>query len=177
MASRLLILDPQAGWVRRHVQVESTFRLLADWVTDHDLWARVWVTAFYNDEASPFRRLMMRWTAFQSAQDWTLLEPYATRAAKIIPRNTYGLPEAFWRKARRSNVDHIVLAGVETDASICKTAMDAFDRGIGVTVVPSWTASAYGPSGHTHGLAILRKVLGSQHLMTEGEALKILRGE
>ncbi|AEJ38883.1 putative amidase [Sulfobacillus acidophilus TPY] len=175
MASRLLILDPQVGWARRHVQVESTFRLLANWLTVHDLWPRVWITAFYNDEASPFRRLMARWTDFQSAEDWTLLEPYATRTVEVIRRNTYGLPEAFWQTARLSHVDRIVLAGVETDASVCKTAMDAFDRGIGVDIVPSWTASAYGSSGRAHGLAILRKVLGSQHVITEEEALKILR--
>jgi len=176
MASRLLILDPQVGWARRHVQVASTFRLLADWLTRHDLWDRVWITAFYNDEASPFRQLMMWWTDFQSAQDWALLEPYAIRATHVVRRNTYGLPDIFWQNMRLSNVDRMVLAGVETDASVCKTAMDAFDRGIGVDVVPSWTASAYGPSGQAHGLAILRKVLGSRHLITEEEALKILGG-
>lgn len=79
-----------------------------------------------------------------------------------------------WDYFSRHNVRQMVLTGLETDATIVKTAMDAFDRHLAVYVPPHLVASTYGPLGQENGLAILKKVLGRDHFLNESQVHQLL---
>ena len=74
------------------------------------------------------------------------------------------MPPSFWKELRSKRVDELLITGVETDASVIKTAMDAFDRGINSWIIAELVGSTYGKDGQEAGLRIARKVLGKDHV-------------
>ena len=150
------------------------FDRLSEWLTEEHLWKYVSIACFSNDEDCPFRELLSWWQGFQGDSDKPILDAYES-APHMFVHNTYGLPESYWQYLVDSGVNALILSGVETDATISKVAMDAFDRGIRVFVVPDFLASTYGEAGHTAGLLILRKVLGRDHILSVDEARNMLR--
>jgi len=134
------------------------------------LWSSVSVACFYNDDKSPFRTQLAWWKDFQNAKSTDLIKPYDELAARIFPRNIYGMPDAYWKHLEETGVDTLLIVGVEADASIIKISMDAFDRGLAVFVAPHFICSTYGQQGVDVGIHVLSKTLGNDHLLTVGES-------
>lgn len=167
----VVVVDPQKGWLNQFT--EPTLHALAEELNRGDHWRSVVVTQFMNDEKSPFRTLMPWWKAFQTHSDTDLLQEFIQPRARVFTHDIYGFSPKLWSYCGRQGVKQMVLTGVETDATIVKTAMDAFDRGISVWVPPHLLASTYGPLGQEHGLAILKKVLGRDHILNERETREL----
>ncbi len=172
MDTAIVVVDPQKGWV--NANTKPTLDLLARELQRNACWGSVVITKFMNDATSPFRSLLPWWKAFQTNEDTDLMDEFLQPTAKVFSRNIYGLPPNLWDYLDHQEVRQIVLTGVETDATIAKTAMDAFDRNISVVVPPHLVASTYGPPGQEHGLAIVRKVLGKDHILSESQTRELL---
>jgi nicotinamidase-related amidase len=172
----ILVVDPQIGWSKRYQGVPVTLYKLAEWLNTRKLWNLVSVSRFENDEQSPFRSNLGWWKDFKDDKSTGLVKPYDELAARVFPRNTYGMPDAYWNYLTEAGIDTLLMTGVEADASIAKIAMDAFDRNLRVFVAPHFMSSAYGQQGIDVGLHILSKTLGRDHLLTVGEASSMLGG-
>jgi len=159
----VLVIDPQIGWLNRHT--EPTIKRLHSFLLEDGILDKTIITIFYNNEDSNFRRLLSWWKGFTSEHDAEFIPDFKALNVPIFKRNTYGMPERFWRKLELMNINNILITGVETDASIIKTAMDAFDRGISAWIVESLVASTYGKKGQEAGLAVAKKVLGRDHVL------------
>lgn len=160
---RILVIDPQEGWARRGTR--TTFERLARFIDRHDAWRHTMITAFSNMDGGPFRQNLAWWRGFQTRDDTAILEAFAARGTPVSWRNTYSLPETVWAQITSDAANGVLLAGVETDASVLQMAMQGFDRGVSMWVAPDLVASTYGRTGQAHGLAVLRKVLGRDHLL------------
>jgi nicotinamidase-related amidase len=165
----ILVVDPQIGWSKRYPGTPVTLYKLAEWLSARNLWNLVSVSRFENDEQSPFRSNLGWWKDFRDEKSTGIVQPYGERAARTFPRNTYGMPDAYWNHLTEAGIDTLLIAGVEADASIAKIAMDAFDRNLRVFVAPHFISSAYGQQGIDISLHILSKTLGRDHMLTVGE--------
>ena len=170
----VVVIDPQKGWLNQYTR--PTLHALAEELSQSACWPSVVLTQFINDVASPFRSLLPWWKGFQKADDTDLMDEFMRPVLQMFTRNTYGLPPELWACFESHEVKQILLTGVETDATIVKTAMDAFDRGISVWAPWHLVASTYGPAGQASGLAILQKVLGQDHLLSREATRKLLAG-
>lgn len=167
MALTVIVVDPQYGWAKRE-DVRDTFGRIAATLSERNLWSKTILTVFQNGQGSPFRRRLGWWTGFREKDAQELLPEFAHRGVPVFGRQTYGLSEPLWRYCREIlQASEILLTGVETDATLLHAAMEGFDRGYGMFVVPSLVASTYGEPGQNAGLAVLAKVLGRDHVITD----------
>jgi len=165
----VLVIDPQMGWLDRHT--EPTIKRLHSFLLEDGILNKTIITVFYNNENSNFRRLLSWWKGFTSEDDTEFIPGLKPSNVPIFKRNTYGMTERFWRKLELMNINNILITGFETDASVIKTAMDAFDRGISVWIVESLVASTYGKKGQEAGIAVAKKVLGRDHVLKTPDML------
>ena len=172
MNTIIVVVDPQKGWLNDYTR--PPLLTLAEALNQSGCWQSVVITKFVNDLKSPFRTLLPWWRDFQTSADTDFIDEFANSDVKVFERNIYGLPAELWIYIERQGVKQLMLTGVETDATIVKTAMDAFDRGISVWVPSDLVASTYGPVGQSHGLAILGKVLGKDHILSLPETRGLL---
>jgi len=159
----VLVIDPQMGWLNKHT--EPTIKRLHSFLLEDGILDKTIITVFYNNENSNFRRLLSWWKGFTVEYDTEIIPGFKFSNVPVFKRNTYGMTERFWRKLELMNINNILITGFETDASIIKTAMDAFDRGISVWIVESLVASTYGKKGQEAGIAVAKKVLGRDHVL------------
>ncbi|MCY0880902.1 MAG: isochorismatase family protein [Firmicutes bacterium] len=168
-------MDPQYGWLR-DPSVTPMFSRLSQWLTHHHLWPFVLISTFYNAPDSPLRQQLPWWHGFQSDPDTMILPDFLAAGCPIFPRSTYGLPPALWHHLQQHAITHVLLTGVETDASILHAAMEGVDRHLIIGLARHFVASSYGPTGQHTGCAVAGKVLGRDHLFSPDQALNWLNG-
>lgn len=159
----IVIIDPQKGWLNSYTS--PIFEQIAIELSRFKCWDLTIISTFSNTSTSSFRQLLPWWNGFQNNKDLEIIDEFTNPSIPLFPRETYGLSEPFWQHLQKNNIGEIVLTGVETDASIVKTAMDAFDRKISVMVPIHLVGSTYGPKGNESGMAIIKKVLGKDHVL------------
>lgn len=163
----VLVIDPQTGWITEHTKI--IFDSIHRFILQHDLRERTVISVFSNSPASNFRSLLSWWHGFRQSDDTAIIPAFRTLESRIFRRRTYGMPPSFWKEMRKREVSDLLITGVETDASVIKTAMDAFDRGIRSWVIEDLVGSTYGDSGQNAGLSIARKVLGKDHVFRSAD--------
>ncbi|MEM3488371.1 MAG: isochorismatase family protein [Candidatus Micrarchaeaceae archaeon] len=158
----ILVIDPQKGWINEHT--EKLFENIWSFISNYELSNRTVITTFANTPKSKFRKLLPWWDGFMGKTDTQIVPPFAESQIPVFKRKTYGMPQSLWRELRLRKVDELLITGVETDASVIKTAMDAFDRGINSWIIAELVGSTYGEQGQKAGLEIARKVLGNERV-------------
>jgi nicotinamidase-related amidase len=68
-------------------------------------------------------------------------------------------------------IDTVVLCGVDTDACVMATALDAFDHGLRPLVLSDLCASSGGDSYHQAALMLLERNIGRRQLSTSKVAI------
>ena len=165
----VLVIDPQIGWLNRYT--EPTINRLHSFLLEDGILNKTIITLFNNNEKSNFRRLLSWWKGFTVKDDTEIIPGFKFSNVPVFKRNTYGMPERFWRKLELMNINNILITGFETDASVIKTAMDAFDRGISTWIVESLVASTYGKKGQEAGITVAKKVLDRDHILKTPDML------
>ena len=164
----VLVIDPQIGWLNDFTG--RVFSAISGFVKEYDLEENTVISVFSNTRESKFRSLMPNWEGFRKTADRRIVSQLDFRPFKVYPRQTYGMPPSFWKDLGRNRTANLLITGVETDASIIKTAMDSFDRGISSWIITRLVGSTYGENGQRAGLAIARKVLGRDHVLESTQA-------
>lgn len=129
----VLVIDPQMGWINNHT--EKLFERIGSFISDYEFNDSTVIATFSNTPKSKFRKLLPRWDGFTDKGDTRIIPPFNNGQFPVFRRRTYGMPPALWRNLRFGNVGGLLITGVETDASVIKTAMDAFDRGINSWII------------------------------------------
>ncbi len=166
----VLVIDPQMGWLNQYT--EPAMKRLQLFLSDNIILKKTIITTFSNTQKSNFRKLMSEWKGFTGEDDIKIIPGFEFSGVPVYKRRTYGLPERFWKELKRTNVNNLLITGVETDASIIKTAMDSFDRGISAWIAEDLVASTYGRRGQTAGISVARKVLGRDHVLETPDMLQ-----
>ena len=164
MASLLLVIDLQKGWVHPTATedaMQRTVELCKKFKGD------VIHCCFRNDPNSLFTTLL-GWERFTEPSDTDEIPEIAALKLPVYWQNTYSrlndetLPIL-------QKYDMVYLAGVFTDISITATAMDIFDRNIPVSVVTDCVATLHGEDVHLAALKALSFAIGKKQLVTSSE--------
>ncbi|MGH3430301.1 MAG: cysteine hydrolase family protein [Mycobacteriales bacterium] len=172
----LVVIDVQNGFVRsgsRHV-VPAITNLVSRWGAAG---GAIVFTRYFNYENSPFERIM-GWKQMRGAPETELiseLKPYVT-GQTVLDKTIYSAltEETAGLVAERGWTD-LMICGIATESCVCKTAVDAFERGLIPWVVTDACASPAGREAHDAGLLVTRRFIGSDQLLKSDETLKRIR--
>ncbi len=172
-SSVLVVVDVQRGFVRP--TSEHVVPIIADLV---DRWQRggaaTVFTRFANGPGSPYERLI-GWTEMQPGSSDVELAPelsaLADRATAVLDKETYtAFAPEFARLVRRHGWTDLLLCGIATESCVCKTAVDAFERGdLTPWVVQDACASHAGQEAHEAGLLVTRRFIGRRQIITTAD--------
>ncbi|MDI3270059.1 MAG: isochorismatase family cysteine hydrolase [Bacillota bacterium] len=114
-----------------------------------------------------WERYYRRWSFYRENPNlWALLPELSPALGRVYDKEGYSAfsSAAFRRFIEREKVSHLVLAGVETDACVLATALDAVDEGIFVTIAVD-AVTSQDLEAHEGALRIYRRL---------GDQLKVL---
>lgn len=150
MDATLIIVDMQAGFMLNSSCKELIPRIkeLLQGVT----FKEVVTTKFVNLPDSPFVN-QLGYTRMMTDEDTRLLFP----GYKTIKKSTYSALKYWKPKAKR-----VFVIGVDTEGCVAQTAIDCFEAGYDVSVLPYYCASSGGFQYHQAGLQILRRLIGQR---------------
>ncbi|MGQ0775745.1 MAG: isochorismatase family cysteine hydrolase [Pseudonocardiales bacterium] len=171
--SALIVVDVQNGFVRdqsRHV-VPPIVHLVEEW---KNAGGDVVFTRYINYENSPYERLM-GWTRMRDAPETELVAELAAHVPGSITfdKTIYSL---FTDEGATLVDEHgwtdLVICGIATEACVCKTAVDAFERNLTPWVVTDACASHAGQEAHAAGLLVTSRFIGHKQLITSDDLLE-----
>ncbi len=166
----VIVIDPQMGWLNKYT--EPAMHRLQLFLSNYVILKKTIITTFSNTQKSNFRKLMGEWKGFTEKDDIRIIPGFEFSGVPVYKRRTYGLPGRLWKELKKADVNNLLITGVETDASIIKTAMDSFDRGISAWISEDLVASTYGERGQQAGISVARKVLGRDHVLKTSDLLQ-----
>lgn len=150
MDATLIIVDMQAGFMLNSSCKELIPRIreLLKGVT----FTEVVTTKFINSKDSPFVK-QLDYKRMLTDEDTRLLFP----GYKTIKKSTYSALKYWKPKTKR-----VLVVGVDTEGCVAQTAIDCFEAGYDVSVLPYYCASSGGFQYHQAGLQILRRLIGQK---------------
>lgn len=146
----LIIVDMQAGFM-----TNSTCKRLIPRIQellDTTSFKEVVTTKFVNTENSPFVT-QLGYIRMLTEEDTRLLFP----GYKVVCKNTYtALHE--WKPSTK----RVWIVGVDTEGCVAQIAIECFETGYEVSVLPYYCSSSGGVEYHFAGLKILRRLIGEK---------------
>ena len=159
--SLLVIIDVQKGfindWTRHIPEAVETLQRDFDYVI---------ATKFINPDPSPFRTFI-GWTRFaQDAPTDTDLAFMPRDDSVIIEKTLYTAAPDIISFTQEKQISEVSLCGIATDNCILKTAIDLFESSIRPVILADYCASHGGPDAHNAGLLLLRRMVGTDQVIT-----------
>jgi len=159
--SLLVIIDVQQGFINqwtRHIPkaVETLQRE----------YSYVIATKFINPDPSPFRQFI-GWTRFapDNVADTDLA--FAPKEDSLVVEKTiYSAAPNIIALSKEKQINDVTLCGIATDNCVLKTAVDLFESSIRPIILADYCASHGGPEAHNAGLLLLRRMVGSDQVIT-----------
>lgn len=125
MANCLVLIDIQYGFLNNKTQ-HIPYRL-QQLVKTHDF-DHVVATEFRNTQDSPYVEFL-GWNGLMDEEEQQLADEIADLAEQIFVKNGYSCcTNDFVEYLYLNKIDRIYLAGVDTEACVLKSAMDAFEQ-------------------------------------------------
>ncbi|GGK43015.1 hydrolase [Pilimelia terevasa] len=172
----LVVVDVQNGFVREQSRavVPAVVDLVGKWQAAG---GDTVFTRFVNRPGSPYDRLI-GWTRLMVSPETDLvdpLRPFAGKAGLVVEKPAYTafVPE-MEAAIRAAGWSDLFLCGLATESCVCKTAVDAFERGLTPWVVADACGSHAGRAAHEAGLLVIRRFIGAGQVITADQALTAL---
>ena len=166
----LIVVDVQNGFVRtrsRHV-VPAIVSLLAQWSSAG---GPIAFARYLNYDNSPYERLI-GWRRMREAPETDVipeLTPYLADHP-VLDKTIYSFfTEEGTRLIAERGWTDLVIRGIATESCVCKTAVDAFERGLTPWVITDACASHAGDEAHQAGLLVTGRFIGHKQLLTSRE--------
>ncbi|MBT2369975.1 cysteine hydrolase [Streptomyces sp. ISL-10] len=177
-STALLVIDVQQGFVNQHSRgaLPAVMRLVSGW---HAAGAPVVLTRFHNEPGSPYETIT-GWTKLRTPEEQALvpeLAPYISNAAAVLDKGQSSLftPEGT-ELIRAAGWSDLVLCGIDTDACVYDSAVDAYQHGYRPWIVTDACASTGGSEYHDAALLLAGRNIGPDHLVTSDTVLARLTG-
>ncbi len=156
----LLIVDVQRGFIN-----DSTQHIPRKVEQIQKKYENVFVTRFYNEKDSFFRKLI-EWNRFDiDSEDFELAFTPCSKAI-IINKSTYTcVNSGFIQKLNNLKINTIDIVGIDTDICVTKCAIDLFEIGIIPRVLSDYCASHAGQVAHDFALKTLARYIGSKQVI------------
>lgn len=159
--SCVLIIDMQEGFrsLQSELITSEIINLIDRFKVDYNF------LLFKNENNSLFEK-QLGWTKFQTDLDQELMKEFKEFDFPKFWHSSYTIfTEEIKNVIKDSNYKKIYLAGVYTDVSIIKAAMDGFDLGLEMFVFEDATNSLHGQNNHESALDSLKHIIGASHVI------------
>jgi|SRR3989344_982970 len=160
----LIVIDMQEGF--RYPETEA---IIPDIITEIKRFEGLVIfTQFFDAKNSLFER-QLKWNKFQKEENQKILKEL-DKYDKIVFRH-FGytaIASELIEFLKKGNVKQTYLAGIYTDVSVLKSAMDLFDHGFEVFVLRGACASVHQDQNHNlheSGLESISHVIGQDHVI------------
>ena len=158
----LVLVDLQNGFLCPETKglAERIFSLLEERAFDF-----VVGTRFENQPESLFVR-QIGWDGLMDRESQALLPGIEKRCDRIFSKTGYTCMTPEFRSfLTEKGITELYFAGMDTEACVLKSAVDAFESGIPCRVFRDACASSMGTASHEAGLLVLKNLIGEQGLV------------
>ncbi|WP_415677741.1 isochorismatase family protein [Tsukamurella hominis] len=162
MPPQIVVVDAQVAFLTAKVPADLPARIAS--FLDTQPAARCLATRYRNHPTAPCSTLM-GWAGASSEDDTALHPLIAARVDTVIDKDTYSADLT----GHLQPGGPVYLAGLDTDVCVQAIATALFDHGTDVHVVTDLCASSGGPSAHTAGLQVLRRIVGQSRLVRSAD--------
>lgn len=125
------------------------------------------LTRFVNQPGNNFDELL-GYTI--TTPETTLIGDLEKSNYKVIEKSTYSawVPEIIGRLGR-DGIDEVVMFGLDSDACVLKTALDAFDAGAKPVVLADLSHSSGGDDRNEAGIVLMKTLIGDGQVIESSE--------
>ncbi|WP_244900522.1 isochorismatase family cysteine hydrolase [Streptomyces nanshensis] len=172
-SAALLVIDVQHGFVNRHSQgvVPAIVDLVKRW---QSIGAPAVFTQFRNEPGSPYETIT-GWTKLRTEAEQAFvgeLSPCVDVADAVIDKQqSSAFTQEGTQLIRSRGWTDLVLCGIDTDACVYDTAIDAYQSGVRPWIVTDACASTGGPTYHDAALLLATRNIGADQLLTSKQVL------
>jgi nicotinamidase-related amidase len=162
----LLIIDPQKGFKNKHT--EKALERIEEIADYFDI---VFASLFHNPENSLYKELLY-WHNFAKHKhpEYSELAIQKTPKMRLFKTHKYGNINLGMKSFLFMNkVKKVYICGLETDASVYKTALDLFDMGIEPILIKDACGSCQGKRFHNMGISLAERQIGEDNVLTFDE--------
>lgn len=132
----------------------------------------VFCSRLLNNTGSPFERYL-DCQRLMDKQGQQLFSGVAHYANKTFVKYGYSVwTPAFAQAVKNKQISQIYFSGLDTDACILSSALEAFDRGIEPFVIEDACTSTGGNDYHNIGLACLARNIGDKRIVKTQEVIE-----
>lgn len=165
MKQLLLVIDMQNGFINEQTKhIIPNIECLIEHFTKRQ--SLIAFTRFINSPDSAYVK-WLGWSELMKKPQTSLITNVYKTSAVVFDKNTYtAFTEEFEDFLRDNAIDKIVMCGVDTDACVLKTAVDAFEKDYQPVVIVDACASGAGDQIHHASLALLSRLIGQKQLVT-----------
>ena len=159
----LCIVDMQRGFMtpETHRILPKVINLVDYFYLQNDL---VVFTKFHNTSDSPYCDFL-GWRDLQYSSDQALLPEFEIYTQRVFVKYGYSIfTKAMSNHIEAQKVSEIYLAGLDTDACIYESALQAFDRHIQPIVIQDACMSSAGAAHHAAALTLLKRQIGEHNI-------------
>jgi nicotinamidase-related amidase len=175
--SMLVVVDVQKGFVTQHSEhaLPAIRRALVGWQA---VGAATVLTQFVNAPDSPYVRII-GWSKLMPDDPAIEFHPavadLAAHATAVVRKSRYSsLTAEVLRLLAQRGLDHIYVAGLDTESCVLATALAAFEQGYTPWILTDACASHAGTAEHQAGLLVARRYIGERQLVTTGSRLDVM---
>ncbi|MFT4309457.1 MAG: isochorismatase family protein [Candidatus Woesearchaeota archaeon] len=163
----LLIIDMQEGF-----RCKDTLKILPNIMRLKDSFKEMIVYTKYVNHNSSLFVSQLGWTQFVNEQDQMILNELRTPNNTEIVHDTYTvLNDELKMFIKNNSITRVYIAGIYTNVSIIKTAMDLFDNSIEAFIIVDACNSLHGQINHNAAIDSLRHILGKKNIVITQELL------
>lgn len=167
----LCIVDMQQGLLTRDLQpVILNCEKLAEAFRQNQ--SSVFCSRLLNNSDSPFERYL-DWQRLQDKQSQKLFSGVAYYANKTFVKYGYSIwTPALSQAVKNQHITQIYFAGLDTDACILSSALEAFDKGFEPFVIEDACTSTGGENYHQLGLTCLARNVGKNRIVKTQDVIE-----
>jgi len=159
----IILIDVQKGFISS--ETEYVVERIGD-LLKREHFDKIIATQFVNAEGSPYRRFI-KWDKLSGPPETDVADVVKENADRIFVKNIYSaVNDDVLAYLKKNNISEILLAGIDTDCCILKTAADFFEMGMDAKVLAYYTASNGGKESRYAAIRVLKRMIG------EGQIIK-----
>ena len=119
---------------------------------------------------------LLQWKKLSKEPSTLIVPELAEFAHDVFVKNYYSaFTPALLSTLKKHSIKQLLVCGLETDACVLKTTLDAFENDFEPFVVEDATTSNGGDEIHASALKILGRYIGKERIISTQAALKIIR--
>jgi len=173
----LLVTDVQNAFMKEGVTepVVGAVRECLALAREHHM--QISFTRFINTEQRNFVR-RLHWSKCMFEPENSLISGLAEEDDAVFKKFYYSaFTEEFEEFRWKNQIKRIFIAGFDTDSTVLKTALDAFERDLHPVVIMDACASFGGDERHDAAALILRKTIGFTNVIHTDEFAQLIKSE